>query len=103
MHNDGRTNGKALVSLSLACLSLVCCVQWSISLTLAVLAIVFGILGLRDENPNQEDAAIAGIVVGIVGLLMSIFVAVLFIYMTRSADQLNVDVAVATVHICHLL
>ena len=97
MHNNGKTNGKALVSLSLACISLVCCIQWSVSLVLAVLAIVFGILGLRDDNPNQEDAAIAGIVVGIVGLLLAVFVAVLFIHITRSASQQNLDAAVAAI------
>lgn len=97
MHNNGKTNGKALVSLSLACISLVCCIQWSISLVLAVLAIVFGILGLREENPNQEDAAIAGIVVGIVGLLLSVFVAMLVIYFARSASQQNLDAAVAVI------
>lgn len=97
MYNNRKTNGKALVSLSLSCISLVCCIQWSISLALAVLAIVFGILGLRDENPNQEDAAIAGIVVGIVGLLLSIIVAVLMIHITRNASQQNLDMAVAMI------
>lgn len=99
MQNNGKTNGKALVSLALSCISLACCIQWSISLLMAVLAIVFGILGLRDENTNQEDAAIAGIVIGIVSLLLSIFVAVLFIRITRSASQLNLDSTVAFVRV----
>lgn len=95
MQNNEKTNGKALVSLSLACISLVCCVQWSISLVLAILAIVFGILGLRDENPNQEDAAIAGIVIGIVGFILAVVVALLYIQILRGASQLNLDSAVA--------
>ena len=97
MHNNGKTNGKALVSLSLACISLVCCIQWSISLVLGILAIVFGILGLRDENPNQEDAAIAGIVIGIVGFILAVVVALLYIQILRSASQLNLDSVVAFV------
>lgn len=97
MQNNEKTNGKALVSLSLACISLVCCIQWSISLVLAILAIVFGILGLRDENPNQEDAAIAGIVIGIVGFILAVVVALLYIQILRGASQLNLDSAVAFV------
>lgn len=97
MQNNEKTNGKALVSLSLACISLVCCIQWSISLILAVLAIVFGILGLRDENPNQEDAAIAGIVIGIVGFILAVVVALLYIQILKGASQLNLDSSVAFV------
>lgn len=65
MQQNRQTNAKAIASLVLSCASMICCVQWSISLVMAVLGIVFGILGLRDDNPNQEDAAIAGIVVGV--------------------------------------
>lgn len=97
MHYNGKTNGKALVSLVLSCISLVCCIQWSLSLLMAVLAVVFGILGLRDDNPNQEDAAIAGIVIGIVGLILAVIVALIFIHISRSASELNLDSAVASV------
>lgn len=61
MQQNRQTNAKAIASLVLSCASMICCMQWSISLVMAVLGIVFGILGLRDDNPNQEDAAIAGI------------------------------------------
>lgn len=56
MQQNRQTNAKAIASLVLSCASMICCVQWSISLVMAVLGIVFGILGLRDDNPNQEDA-----------------------------------------------
>ena len=56
MQQNRQTNAKAIASLVLSCASMVCCMQWSISLVMAVLGIVFGILGLRDDNPNQEDA-----------------------------------------------
>lgn len=84
MQDDWKPNVKALVSLALSCLSLVCCAYWSLSLAVAVAAIVTGILGLRDENPNQEDAAIAGIVIGIVGLLLAVTVALLYIRITNN-------------------
>ena len=94
MQDNRGTNGKAVASLALACVSMTCCVQWSISLVLAVLAIVFGILALRDENTNQEDAAIAGIVVGIVGAVLAILVAVLVIRVTRNSFMENLEEAV---------
>ena len=65
MQNEWKPNTKALAAMMCSCASLLCCMQWMISLLLAVIGVVLGILGLRDENPNQEDAAIAGIVVGI--------------------------------------
>lgn len=79
MQDDWKANVKAIVSLVLACLSVVCCCAWYISLILAVAAIVFGILGYRDENPNQKDAAIAGIIVGAVGLALTVTVATMVI------------------------
>ncbi len=79
MQDDWKANVKAIVSLVLACLSVVCCCAWYISLILAVAAIVFGILGYRDENPNQKDAAIAGIIVGAVGLALAVTVATMVI------------------------
>lgn len=85
MQDDWKPNVKALASLGLSCLSLVCCVQWSFSLELAVAAIVLGILALRDENDNQEDAAIAGIVIGAVGLLLAVAVALLYIRITNNS------------------
>ncbi|MCH5264814.1 MAG: DUF4190 domain-containing protein [Lachnospiraceae bacterium] len=75
MQDDWKANVKAIVSLVLACLSIVCCCAWYLSLILGVAAVVFGVLGYRDENPNQEDAAIAGIVVGAVGLALAVTVA----------------------------
>ena len=86
MQQNRQTNAKAIASLVLSCASMICCVQWSISLVMAVLGIVFGILGLRDDNPNQEDAAIAGIVVGVAGVILAIVVAVLLIKITNNSS-----------------
>ena len=53
MQQNRQTNAKAIASLVLSCASMICCMKWSISLVMAVLGIVFGILGLRDDNPNH--------------------------------------------------
>ena len=58
---------------------------------MAVLGIVFGILGLRDDNPNQEDAAIAGIVVGVAGVILAIVVAVLLIKITNNSSMQHME------------
>ena len=58
---------------------------------MAVLGIVFGILGLRDNNLNQEDAAIAGIVVGVAGVILAIVVAVLLIKITNNSSMQHLE------------
>lgn len=93
MQQNKQTNGKAIASLVLSCASMACCMQWSISLVMAVLGIVFGILGLRDDNPYQEDAAIAGIVVGIAGVILAILVAVLVIKITGNTSLQHLEQA----------
>lgn len=91
MQQNRQTNAKAIASLVLSCASMICCMQWSISLVMAVLGIVFGILGLRDDNPNQEDAAIAGIVVGVAGVILAIVVAVLLIKITNNSSMQHLE------------
>lgn len=86
MQQNRQTNAKAIASLVLSCASMICCVQWSISLVMAVLGIVFGILGLRDDNPNQEDAAIAGIIgliLSAIGLVLNAVILAYGIWMIR--------------------
>ena len=87
MQNEWKPNTKALAAMMCSCASLLCCMQWMISLLLAVIGVVLGILGLRDENPNQEDAAIAGIVVGVVGMIVAIVVAVLYIILSKNTSE----------------
>ena len=87
MQQNRQTNAKAIASLVLSCASMICCVQ----LVMAVLGIVFGILGLRDDNPNQEDAAIAGIVVGVAGVILAIVVAVLLIKITNNSSMQHLE------------
>ena len=87
MQQNRQTNAKAIASLVLSCASMICCMQWSISVVMAVL----GILGLRDDNQNQEDAAIAGIVVGVAGVILAIVVAVLLIKITNNSSMQHLE------------
>ena len=91
MQQNRQTNAKAIASLVLSSATKICCVQWSISLVMAVLGFVFGILGLRDDYPNQEDAAIAGIVVGVAGVILAIVVAVLLIKITNNSSMQHLE------------
>lgn len=76
---EHKTNVKAIISLVLSILSVLCCCVWYISLILGIVAVVLGVLGVRTENPNQKDAAIAGIVVGAVGFALAVASAVMYI------------------------
>ena len=51
--------------------------------------------GLRDDNSNQEDAAIAGIVVGVAGVILAIVVAVLLIKITNNSSMQHLEQAAA--------
>ena len=79
MQENHKTNIPAIISLILSILSIICCCIWYISLVMGIVAVVLGVLGLRSNNPNQKDAAIAGIVVGAVGFALAVSVAVMYI------------------------
>ena len=64
MQENYKTNAKAIVSLILSILSILCCCVWYVGFVLGVVAVILGILAVRGENPRQKDAGIAGIVVG---------------------------------------
>ncbi len=77
MREKRKTHGMAVISLILSILSILCCCLWFISLILGIVSVALGVLGLRSDNPNQKDAAIAGIVVGAVGFALAVSVAVM--------------------------
>lgn len=91
MQDNPKTNVKAILSLILSSMSLVCCFQWQSALFLATLGIVLGVLGLRGGNPNQHDAAIAGIVIGVVAVLVAVVIAVLWIIMSKNASEQGME------------
>lgn len=79
METNNRPNTKAIASLAASCISVLNCCLWQLAILCAVVGIVLGIIALREENPRQKDLAIAGIVVGAVGLTLSITLVVVSI------------------------
>ena len=92
MQDQWKANGKAIVSLILSILSILCCCVWYVSLILGVIGLILGILGYRDENPNQKDVAIAGIVIGATGIALGVATAVISIFiMQQSASTVMIQ------------
>lgn len=79
METNNKPNGKAIASLVISCISVLNCCAWYLAILFAVVGIVLGILALRGENQKQGDLAVAGIVVGGVGLSLGIVIAVFYI------------------------
>lgn len=79
MEINKKRNTKAIVSLIVSCISVLNCCMWYLAILFAVVGIVLGILALREDNKAQQDVAVAGIVVGGVGLSLGIVTAVLYI------------------------
>lgn len=79
METNNRPNTKAIASLVMSCISVLNCCLWQLAILCAVIGIVLGIIALREENPRQKDLAVAGIVVGAVGLTLSITLVVVSI------------------------
>ncbi len=77
-----KTSGFAIASLVLGILSLV--LGWIpfVGWIIIILAVVLGILGIRDakEGKSGNGFAIAGIVLAIIGAIIAIFVLTLIIY-----------------------
>lgn len=88
---ENKTNWLAICSLILSILSILCCCIWGVSLVIASAAIITGVVGLRSDNPNQKDAAIAGIVVGGVGLVQALAIAVfrILLYANMAGESLG--------------
>lgn len=79
METRDRVNGKAIASLIVSCISVINCCIWYLAILCAVTGIVLGVLALRDGSNKQQDLAVAGIVVGGVGLALGIVTVVLTI------------------------
>lgn len=87
METGNRLNGKAVASLIVSCISVINCCIWYLAILCAVIGIVLGVLALRDGSKKQQDLAVAGIVVGGVGLALGVVIAVLTIMiMSASGD-----------------
>lgn len=70
--------GFCITSMVLGIIAMVFFCLWYLSIPCGILAIIFGILGVKSTNKGM---AIAGIVTGAIGLVISIFIIVmLFMY-----------------------
>lgn len=87
METHNKPNGKAIASLVVSCVSVINCCVWYLAILCAVVGIVLGILALRGDNKRQQELAVAGIVIGGVGLALGIVVAVLYILMYSAAGD----------------
>lgn len=83
---EKKYNGKAIASLVVSCLAVLNVCLWYFAILCGIIGVVLGILALRDDNKKQQDLAIAGIVVGGVGLSLGIAAAVLYIMVASAAD-----------------
>lgn len=92
MNNNSNNNPVAIASIVLSGISVLCCCSWVISILFGVAGIVLGIIALRSDNKKQGDLAIAGIVVGGVGLSMGIVIAVLQIMIFSANGEGGVNV-----------
>ena len=88
MPPQGGPKGKAIASMVTGICSIIpgCCWIW-LGLPLAIVALVLGFLS-RKNNEDGKGMAIAGIVCGVVGLVVVIINIILVIVLKDSADSL---------------
>jgi hypothetical protein len=83
------TNGSAVASLVLGILAVVLCWTVYLGIGLGALAIVFGALGIGRARAAETNKgmAVAGIVLGIVGLVLSlVLIVVVVTFFTHSGS-----------------
>ncbi len=66
--------GFCITALVLGIIALVCFCLWYISIPCGILAIIFGILGIKSES---KGLAIAGLITGSIGLIVSTLIIIL--------------------------
>ncbi len=81
----GKRNGFGTAALVLGILSLVLCWVPVVGLVIGVLAIVFAVLGRKRAGRREADnggMAIAGLVTGIIGLILSVIFTSILIFLS---------------------
>lgn len=81
-----KSNGLAIAALVLGIIGLVTCWVPFLGLALGVLAVIFGILGLR-RRPVGKGMSIAGIVLGALAVIGGILILVLFNFLVSVAEE----------------
>lgn len=86
--------GFSIAALVLGIIAIVFCCVWYISIPCGILAIIFGIVGIKS---SKKGMSIAGLITGAIGLVISIimFVALVFfgmvIGLSEGLDSLDYD------------
>ena len=72
--------GFSIAALVLGIIAIVCCCVWYISVPCGILAIIFGVVGIKS---SKKGMSIAGLITGAIGLVISIvmFIALVFLGM----------------------
>ncbi len=83
------SQGLAIASLVLGILAIVTSLVWYIGITLGILAIVFGVISIK----NGRGKAIAGIVMGSIGIVLSLLIVWLVQAALPSMQQSQRDMA----------
>jgi len=86
------SNAKGNISMVLGILSMVICCCYYLAIPLGIAAIIFGIVSLKQKEP-QKGFAIAGIVTGIIAFLLVIvlFFMALLVYESGAYDQFMLE------------
>ena len=86
--------GFSIAALVLGIIAIVLCCIWYISVPCGILAIIFGIIGIKS---SKKGMSIAGLITGAIGLVISIiiFIALVFfgmvIGLSEGLDSLDYD------------
>lgn len=86
--------GFSIAALVLGIIAIVLCCIWYISIPCGILAIIFGIIGIKS---SKKGMSIAGLITGAIGLVISIliFIALVFLGMviglSEGLDGLDYD------------
>jgi type II secretory pathway pseudopilin PulG len=85
-------NGLAIAGLITGILSVVLCFLWFVGPILAILAIIFGAIGMsraKKQGGRGKGAALAGLILGIVGIVLAIIVVAMLIFAASSLEYMK--------------
>ena len=85
-----KSNGLGIAALVLGILSIPAAFFVGIGIVFGLLAIIFGIIGLRRVKARRADnkgMAIAGLITGVIGALLSIVVIGLLVFVTNTTED----------------
>jgi hypothetical protein len=88
-HQQQQGNGLAVAAMVLGIISVVLCFLWFIGPVLAILAIIFGALGLSKAKKigRGRGAALAGLILGVIGIVLAIVFIVVVVMAVKSFDN----------------